>query len=423
MQQPVAIEDVAGEVDEILDAWRSKAIGILLPIACLAAFPALVLAVSGRLFHLVWPLRIVCILLYLVLVVCAASRRGNPRIRAALMLGVFALFGLMQLAVTQLAGDGKISLLMLPLLAVIFIGPRAGWWMAGLSIFLFAAVSFLIYNQFLSGLAVAEGVAARTGFWVLQGMRLTAHILVLTILLSKFHVLQRRTMIAERTAMKKLEAETADRKRLEIEVARVSEMERRNLGSELHDGLCQNLTSVLLNCTAIENLKAKGGNADVADIARIRVAIEESIGMAYDVARGLCPVDLDAEGLVSALESLCGSIRRRGMSCELKAGGNVTVSDPDCALQLYRIAGEALQNAARYSGGTQVEVILVRRPAELLLSVTDNGKGIADDARDGLGRGIMAYRAGLIGGTLGIESVAGRGTTVVCRIPLTEDAV
>lgn len=100
--------------------------------------------------------------------------------------------------------------------------------------------------------------------------------------------------------MRRLEAETADRKCLEAEVARVSEAERRSLGSELHDGLCQNLTAALLNCTAFENRRAVSGAPDTAEVARIREAIEESIDTAYDVARGLCPVDLEPEGLVPA---------------------------------------------------------------------------------------------------------------------------
>ena len=409
---------VADEVDGLLNEWRSKAISLVLTVAGAATLPALVVVLKGRIFNLPWPLRIVCALLYLALAIAAVRPRWLPRWRAVLMLGVLATFGVIQLAVTQLAGDGRLSLLVLPLLAVILVGPRTGWWMAGLSCLLFVAVALLVQSPLLTELVEVEGVAAQPGFWFLQGLRFAGSILVLMILLTQFHALQRRTMIAERVALRKVEEETADRKRLETEVARISESERRNLGSELHDGLCQNLTAALLNCTALENRQTASGATDAAEVTRIREEIEESIDTAYDVARGLCPVDLEPEGLIPALEGLCRTAREhRGVACELQADAQVRVGDPDCALQLYRIAGEALTNAAKHAVCTRVVIRLCRRPGELELSVTDDGKGIASDAGEGLGRRIMAYRAGLMGGSLEISGAPGKGTTVLCRMP------
>ncbi len=334
------------------------------------------------------------------------------------MLGVIAIFGVIQLAVTQLAGDGRLSLLVLPLLAVILDGPRTGWWMAGLISLLFVAVALLVESPMLTELVEVEGVAAQPEFWFLQGLRFGGSILVLMILLTQFHALQRRTMIAERIALRKVEEETADRKRLETKVARISEAERRNLGSELHAGLCQNLTAALLNCTALENRQTASGATEAAEVTRIREEIEQSIDMAYDVARGLCPVDLEPEDLIPALEDLCRTAREhRGIACELQANARVSVCDPNCALQLYRIASEALTNAAKHAACTRVVIRLISRPGELELSVTDDGKGIASDAGEGLGRRIMAYRAGLMGGSLEISGAPGKGTTVLCRVP------
>jgi signal transduction histidine kinase len=333
------------------------------------------------------------------------------------VLGVLAALGVIQLAVTQLAGDGKLALLVLPLFAVILIGPRAGWWMVVLSSALFMGVAWLTHNQMLTGVSVVEGLNSQPGFWWLQGFRLTTHMVVLTLLLTQFHALQWRTMIAERTALRKLEAETADRKRLEAEVAHVSELERRNLGSELHDGLCQNLTAALLNCTALENRHSAAGSPDAEDVACIREMIEESIDTAYDVARGLCPLGLGAEGLVSGLEGLCRAVNgRRGISCELQVEGDVTIADPDRALQLYRIAGEALTNAVKHAECKRIMVRLAGETGRLELSVADDGKGIPPDGVAGLGRRIMAYRAGLIEGALTVSGVPGQGTTVTCRI-------
>lgn len=407
----------ASEVDGLLATWRAKAIAIVSVVASVAALPALAFVVSGRIFQLSGGLRVLCVLLYAAVAI-TALRPGWPYPwRAGVLLGVLAALGVIQLAVTQLAGDGKVSLLVLPLFAVILIGPRAGWRMVVLSSLLFMAIAWLAHTQRLPGLTAVEGLTSQPDFWWLQGLRLTTHMVVLTLLLTQFHALQQRTMIAERAALRKLEAETADRKRLEAEVARVSEVERRNLGSELHDGLCQSLTAALLNCTALENRQSTAGSSDAGAVARIREVIGKSIDTAYDVARGLCPVDVDGEGLVIALKELCHAVQRRGIACALRTEGDVTVADPDRALQLYRIAGEALANAVKHADARRIVVRLVRESGWMELSVADDGKGIPPDAGGGLGRRIMAYRAGLIGGTLTVSGAPGRGATVTCRIP------
>ena len=408
---------VAREVDGALDGWRSKAVKTLGAVAIVVLLPVLLTVVSGLLFELAWPLRILCILLYLAVAAVALNPRWTLAWRVGILLAVVALVGVIQLATTQLAGGGRMSLLVLPLIALMLAGPRAGWWMVGLSLLLYLAAALLSQSPARMGLGPVTGLAATPEFWGLQGLRLVGDMLLVMILLTQFQALQRRTMIAERTALRKLEAETADRKRLEAEVAHVSEAERRRLGSELHDGLCQNLTAALLNCTALENRQAPSGAPAAAEVTRIRTTIEESIDMAYEVAHGLCPVDLDPEGLVPALEALGRGVSRRGIACQLQAGERVTVSNPDCALQLYRIASEALANAVKHAACSRIVVRLARRHGWLELSVSDDGKGLANETKGGLGLRIMAYRAGLVGGELTASGAPGQGTTVLCRVP------
>ena len=131
------------------------------------------------------------------------------------------------------------------------------------------------------------------------------------VLLTLFQALQRRTMIAERIALKKLEAESANRLRLEAEVARVSEAERRSLGSELHDGLCQNLTAALLNCTALENRQTAAGHPDAAEVARIRKALEEAGILARDA---FGPGAVVAQQLVDPVHR-CSRVKGRCRHC------------------------------------------------------------------------------------------------------------
>lgn len=414
------IDQVDKEVDGILDAWRSKAASVILAISTVAIFPALLAALSGRIFYLPESLRIICVLLFVIFAVTAIRPNWSLKWRAAVILATIAIFGVIQLTVTHLAGSGRLSLQALPLVALVLLGARAGWLMAALSIVLYIAVAVLGRTEPLAHIFL-DGTNPPLSFWLLQGLRLGGCLLMIMALLTRLLALQRRTMVAERTALRKLEAETEDRKRLEAEVARVSEEERRNLGSELHDGLCQNLTAALLNCTALENRRLAVGDLDVKELTRIRKEIEESIDLAYDVAHGLCPVDLKPDGLLPALEDLCHTVRERhGIACELHVSELIAIADPDCTLQLYRIAGEALTNAVKHAECSSILMSLVRGDREIELGVTDNGKGIAENAQEGMGRRIMACRARLLGGSLTTLSAPEQGTTVTCRMPIPE---
>jgi two-component system, NarL family, sensor histidine kinase UhpB len=87
-------------------------------------------------------------------------------------------------------------------------------------------------------------------------------------------------------------------------------------------------------------------------------------------------------------------------------------------LAIYRVAQEALTNAMRHSRGSDVGVSLTRANDQLVLSVTDNGRGLPKDAVAGGGLTGMRERALLIGGELEIKSAAGGGTSVTLRLPL-----
>lgn len=412
---------IADEVDATLDAWRSKAVGIVLAVASLVMLPAGAAVLSNRIFQLALPLLVVSVLLLLLVVLAAFRPRWKLQGRAAILLGALACFAFFQLVVTQLTGSGRLTLVSMPLVALVLVGTRTGWMMAGLSIVLYAAVAFLDQTGLLAAWHIADGSAPSTAYWALQGVRLGGGILMLLTLLTQFQSLQRRTMIAERSALRRLEAETAARRRVEKEVAQVSERERRRLGAELHDGLCQHLTATLLNCSALENRLMATGSPDLPGVRQIRESMEESIDRAYDAAHGLCPLDLGPTGLVPALERLCLGIQERdGIRCQFQADPGLTVANPETALHLYRIAGEAAANAVKHARGSQVVVHLVRENGEIVLTVSDDGCGAPLDAADegkGMGRRIMAYRATLMGGTLAVSSTPGRGTTVTCRVP------
>src|SRR5438105_13535404 len=97
----------------------------------------------------------------------------------------------------------------------------------------------------------------------------------------------------------------------------------------------------------------------------------------------------------------------------------ISIADPTIALQLYRIAGEAVINANKHACAREIIVRMRSSANRLELSVTDDGIGLSPDSRLGAGMGlqIMDYRARSIGGRLEIRAVRPRGTRVACYLP------
>ncbi len=416
---------IAREVDEEIRVWQARVLHVLLVFSSAIMLLPLGAVLAGRGIELPWSLRAVCACLYLALLLAALRPRWNMQGRAWLLLALIAAIGTIQLAVGQLAGSGRVSLLLVPLLALLLVGPRAGWAAVALVAALFGLVPLLLRSGWRMGdwPALAGAAGATPAYWGLQwGLWLIA-LLTLMILFTRFQVLQRRSMIAERLARRQLETETAARQRLEAEVDRIGEEERRRLGAELHDGLCQHLTAALLNCSALEQRQKAEGAADAAALTQLRVSLENAIGMAYDVAKGLCPMDVDPDSLLSALERLCRETRaRHGIDCRLQADRDLAIRNPELALHLYRIAREAVANAVKHAQCTRISVALERAAGELSLQVADDGRatvpGVVPAA--GLGLGILKHRARQMGGTLQVAGGPNGGMQVVCRVPEAE---
>ncbi len=413
-------------VDLILDAWRARATHIVVLVVGFSALPIAVFGLSGRAFTLAWPLRIFSVVLFCLILLAMALPRRHHHLRAGLLLGDLAAFAFLQLAVTQLSGSGRLSLAALPLLALVLVGPRAGWLFAAMSALVYVITAALHYAGWLGGWAIPMTGEPTVAYWLLQGIRLVSSMLMLLVLMTLFNALQRRTLINERQALRDLEFETASRLRLEQEVARVGEAERCKLGAELHDDLCQRLTAALLACTAAVGQAATGARLDEL-IAQMREMLEAALESAHNVAHGLCPLCMDQGGLAQALAQLCQGVQERDkIPCLFSTAGDLPPLGREAAIHLYRIAGEAVANAVRHAHCRRITVSLAREDDCIVkLRISDDGRGMPQkyDSSSRLGCSIMAYRAALVGGTLQILSEPGRGTTVTCRASLKAGAL
>jgi len=208
-----------------------------------------------------------------------------------------------------------------------------------------------------------------------------------------------------------------ERKRLEKEVLDISELERRRIGQDLHDGLCQQLAGIELMSQVLEQNLSKKSKAEAAQAAKIAQHVRTTIGETRMLARGLSPVEVEANGLMAALDELASNTEKMfRISCRFECPAPVLVRDHAAATHLYRIAQEAINNAIKHGKAKRVVVRMSALSEQANLAVKDDGIGFAQkpERKGGMGLLIMKYRAGVIGAGLEIRRANGRGTLVTC---------
>jgi len=234
--------------------------------------------------------------------------------------------------------------------------------------------------------------------------------------------LERR--VAERTyelnaANQELKSEMLRRKGLEGEILSVSDREQQRLGQELHDGLCQHLTAVAFMTRSIALRLRDHRVVDANDIEKVAELVNKAAIDTRNLSRALHRVDVDAAGLIVALQDLADREIWR-TPCRLEAKPSFRIDDDAAAAHLYRIAREAVINANKHAEAREIVLRLERAGGEMVLRVIDDGVGLPKELKpqQGLGFHIMNYRAQLTGGRLEIDSPQNGGTRVSCYLPV-----
>jgi PAS domain S-box-containing protein len=231
-------------------------------------------------------------------------------------------------------------------------------------------------------------------------------------------------MVAQRTkelrvANSELKNEIRRRKGLEGEILTVSDREQQRLGQELHDGLCQHLTAVAFMARSMALRLQNHRVVDAADIEKVAELVNQAAVDTRNLSRALHRVDVDAAGLVTALQDLVDREIWR-TPCRLEVKPSFQINNDAAAAHLYRIAREAVINANKHAHARQIIVRLERSRQETVLRVIDDGVGFPKvfKPQHGLGYHIMNYRAQLAGGRLEIDSPQTGGTCLSCYLPL-----
>ena len=215
-----------------------------------------------------------------------------------------------------------------------------------------------------------------------------------------------------------------------IELARLADSakdaavlaERNRIGQEIHDGLAQAFTGILMQLGAAEELDAVADGSRSVLLTRIRDIARDGLAEARRSVMALRPEQTRRNGLELALRQLAERSTVPGrVTSSFEGGGLTTGLPPEHQHELLRIAQEAVSNAVRHGRPETVRIAMTDEQTHWVLSVADDGCGLQQapelSAQEGFGLTSMRERAVAIGGEWHIESRWGAGTRVSVRLP------
>jgi signal transduction histidine kinase len=215
------------------------------------------------------------------------------------------------------------------------------------------------------------------------------------------------------------------------------EEERRRLARELHDDTIQSLIALnqrvqlaqMALAQTLSTQSAPNGRPTTDQLAEVEEMTTQVIADLRRLTRNLRPIYLDDLGLVPALKMLAQDTGEMlQMPVEFHFSGAERRLEPQVELALYRVAQEALSNAARHAQASRIAVFLEFNPQVVVLTVSDDGCGFTvpkspSEMAPGGHFGLlgMQERVELIGAQLEIHSMPGEGTRVNVTVPLSSD--
>lgn len=252
-----------------------------------------------------------------------------------------------------------------------------------------------------------------------------------------------------RLANVQLEENLLERAHLEEEMNELAARERRRFGRDLHDSLGQKLTAAVFLSRSLldylvneqpeksaphrKDIPSNGGSREpgrggFSEHAKtLNETLKDAVAQVRNMARGLAPVTLNDERLGEALEQLAEEMTGLyGVSCEVAEQSEPPTLSRKTKEQLYLIAREAVNNAARHAQAERITLRLIVHESGWILQVEDNGKGLPEPPSsvlgppssafcEGMGIRIMKHRARLIGAEFSITSVPDQGTCITVK--------
>lgn len=232
--------------------------------------------------------------------------------------------------------------------------------------------------------------------------------------LTRLGAAEERLTEANRVLEARVAAAVAESRALSERVLGIQEEERGRIARDLHDSVGQALTALQIELS----LAKQQGGAARPHVEEAMRTCEATLAEIRRVVRDLRPLELERDDLVEALRSVAErfEVRTRiATSFRVEAG---EVPSDAVKLCLLRVLQEALTNVSRHAGASEVGVELTVRPDEVLLRVSDDGRGFDAAARpDGSGLSGIRQRCAFLSGEAAIETGPEAGTTLSIRLP------
>ena len=194
------------------------------------------------------------------------------------------------------------------------------------------------------------------------------------------------------------------------------EHERAHVARELHDDISQQMALLQFDLNMLAQKVPEVAQDLAGEVLDRATAITRSV---HDLSHRLHPARLRLLGLVPTIQGLAQEMSKSGVDIRVEAC-EVPTLPPDLSVVIFRVVQEALQNALKYSGASEVVVRLDGEMDRLLLSITDNGSGFDVQAAWGSGLGLLSMRERLeaVGGTIVVQSRPGSHTRIEASVPV-----
>ena len=227
---------------------------------------------------------------------------------------------------------------------------------------------------------------------------------------------QLQTVIEQQNA--RLELEMAERDLAEREIIEAGAREQRRIAYDLHDDLGQHLVGIAFKAKLLGEKLQSTHPAHAEEASAIARLANEAARQTRLTAHQLDGAN-GAIDLITALPKLAAAVEE---NCRVRVRVNTSACSvpvsAQVAVQIYRIAQEAVRNAIEHGRADMIEIYLVSHQDHIVLTVSDNGCGLDPSvAGQGLGFRTMGSRAHSVGGSCEVESHT-RGTTLICRVPI-----
>lgn len=211
-------------------------------------------------------------------------------------------------------------------------------------------------------------------------------------------------------------------RQLEREVLEIAGLEQQRIGSDLHDGIGQELTGAMLMLQNCQSDLMANSPQHAQVIAEVVAQLSRTVDNVRTLARGLTPLAGDSRDLAAALHDLARQLNRRaGPQLRFINRLAAPVDLPSATAEhLWRIAQEGVSNALKHGSATDIWIELGSSAEGIYLTVRDNGQGFPDQQSTsrGLGLRMMKYRAHLLAAELNRHSAPLQGTTLTIRCPI-----